>query len=116
MVRINHSILKGGVKMISAKIKNFDSPRSGRPVANQFIIEEIGGILGNFIKRETFQSYNSIIAIRTIWRDGQVIELDETYWDYSRTTGKYRNEFLGENTAETRKKIKKGEYKLADLN
>lgn len=29
---------------------------------------------------------------------------------------KYRNAFLGENTAETRKKIDSGEYKLVNLN
>ena len=44
------------------------------------------------------------------------IYLDEYYWDYSVTTGKYRNEFLGEGIAETRKKIASGEYILTDLN
>ena len=42
--------------------------------------------------------------------------LDEYYWDYSRTTGKYRNQFLGEYIDETRSKIKSGEYKLKNLN
>ena len=42
--------------------------------------------------------------------------MDKNTWDYSRTTGKYRNEFLGEGIAETRAKIKKGIYKLWDLN
>ncbi len=42
--------------------------------------------------------------------------LDAKYWDYSRTTGNYRNDFLDENIAETRKKIESGEYKLVDLN
>ena len=41
---------------------------------------------------------------------------DKDSWDYSVTTGKYRNQFLGENKAETLKKIKSGEYKLAKLN
>ena len=45
-----------------------------------------------------------------------IITLDETYWDYSKTTGKYRNQFLGETKAETEKKIKSGEYQLVDLN
>lgn len=104
------------------KIKNFTSPRTGRPVANQFIIEETGGIMGNFIKRETFQSYDSVIAQRTIWGENAIkggrvdIVLDEKYWDYSVTTGKYRNEFLGEGIAETRAKIASGEYKLENLN
>jgi hypothetical protein len=44
------------------------------------------------------------------------IRLDETYWDYSKTTGKYRNLFLGETKSETEKKIKSGEYILTNLN
>ncbi len=103
--------------MLISKVENMKSPNSGHPVANQFIITEHGnGALGNFGKRLTFQSYNSIIAIITYWPEETRIELDENYWDYSVTTGKYRNQFLGEGIAETRKKIKDGTYKLADLN
>ena len=60
-----------------------------------------------------FCNNNSIIA----WKDdvGFAV-LDKIYWDYSRTTGKYRNQFLGEDIETTRKKIKSGEYRLADLN
>jgi len=43
--------------------------------------------------------------------NGQVY-LNENYWDYSATTGKHRNQFLGEGIAETRKKIKSGEYQF----
>lgn len=81
------------------------SPRSHAPVANQFIIIEDDG--------KTFQSYSSIIAKK--FNDGRV-HLDKDYWDYSRTTSKYRSEFLGEGTAETRKKIASGEYVLINLN
>lgn len=112
--------------MRTPKIENMTSPRTGTKVANQFVITEEGhGALGNFIKRETFQSYDSIIAVRTVWpyeavknMGGKTVEivLDETYWNYSRTTSKYRSEFLGESTDETRRKIESGEYKLADLN
>ena len=77
---------------------------NGNTVKNQFIITD-----GN---RKTFQSYTSVIAIK---EDGNII-LDEHYWDYSKTTGVYRNQFLGEGIAETRIKIKSGEYKLANLN
>ena len=43
--------------------------------------------------------------------------LDEYYWDYSTTTGKYRNMFLGNwGINEAREKIKSGEYKLKNLN
>ena len=44
------------------------------------------------------------------------ITLDDYYWNYSRTTSKYRNMFLNETTEETKRKIKDGTYKLANLN
>lgn len=99
------------------KVYNMQSPRGGREVANQFIIWEEGrGANGNFIKREYFQSYNSVIAEKITWKDRIDITLDAQYWDYSTTTGKYRNQFLGESIGETRKKIASGEYKLGNLN
>ena len=49
-------------------------------------------------------------------RENGKITLDSIYWDYSRTTGKYRNMFLGENKAETQSKIDNGTYTLADIN
>ena len=61
-----------------------------------------------------FQSYNSIIAFQDA-KTGKVT-LDEKYWDYSTTTVRYRNQFLGEGINETRKKIKDGTYTLANLN
>ena len=79
------------------------SPR-GNEVPNQFQV-----IVGDLVY---FQSYNSVIACKSL----NGITLDRTYWNYSRTTGKYRNMFLGEGVAETLKKIKTGEYKLDDLN
>lgn len=88
------------------KIINFSSPRSGKAVANQFLIVD------NKNNIEIFQSYNSIIAKK---ENGKVF-LDDKYWEYSKTTSKYRNEFLGESTAETREKINSGEYILCDLN
>lgn len=98
------------------KIENMISA-NGNPVVNQFIITEEGrGALGNFIKRETFQSYNSIIAVVTTWPDEERVELDERFWNYSKTTGKYRNMFLGETKTETQKKIDQGIYKLTNLN
>ena len=89
---------------MTAKVRNMYSS-SGNPVANQFIIYTSEGTY--------FQSYKSIIAFRD---NKNKITLDDYYWDYSRTTGKYRNEFLGEYIADTRDKIESGEYKLADLN
>lgn len=93
------------------------SQKTGRGIANQFIITEEGrGALGNFIERKTFQSYDSTIAIITKWEGKTEVQLDENYWEYSRTTSKYRNEFLGEDTQTTKAKIKSGEYKLVNLN
>ena len=61
---------------------------------------------------EYFQSYDSVIAMRT----EKKIYLDEKYWDYSTTTGKYRNIFLNENKSLTLKKINANIYSLVDLN
>jgi hypothetical protein len=89
------------------KISNFES-KNGNKVPNQFIIHTSEFTL--------FQSYNSII-IKTTFEDGKrVVYLDEFYWDYSKTTGKYRNQFLGEDKKTTESKIKNNIYKLANLN
>ena len=88
------------------KVSSMTSPRTGNAVANQFRIEDGYGI-------EYFQSYNKIIA-RT-WK-GRCTVLDERYWNYSRTTSKYLNQFLGETSSEVRRKVKDGTYRLEDLN
>jgi len=86
------------------KVYNMESP-NGNKVANQFEIYTDEG--------KYFQSYRSIIAFKD--NKGQVF-LDDYYWDYSRTTSKYRNMFLNEGINDTREKIKSGEYKLKNLN
>ena len=60
-----------------------------------------------------FQSYESLIAMRN--NEGKVF-LDINFWDYSTTTGKYRNIFLNENKHLTQKKINANIYSLVDLN
>ena len=75
-------------------------------VKNQFLLSDDEG-------NRYFQSYDSIIVKKD--RDGH-ITLDERYWDYSKTTGKYRNLFLGEDKKETQRQIDNGTYKLANLN
>ena len=99
------------------KVQNMTNSR-GNKVKNQFIITTDHGIY--------FQSYNSTIALvsgpyapnRPVNErlPHQKIMLDEKYWDYSATTGRYRNQFLGETKAETQKKIDSGEYILTNLN
>jgi len=98
------------------KIKNITNS-SGNKVANQFIITDEGrGANGNFKERQVFQSYNSKIVERIEWDDRIDVKLDESTWDCSKTTGKYRNQFLGETKKETQAKIDSGEYILTDLN
>ena len=92
--------------MKTIKVEQMQSDRTYRPIANQFIIRTPKGVY--------FQSYNSIIAFKP--NDNRRIQLDSYYWDYSRTTGKYRNQFLNEGIAETRAKIKRKEYLLTNLN
>ena len=66
-------------------VQNMHSVRSGKPVANQFIIR---------INRLTiFQSYTSIIAV-TKWNMENIL-LDEKFHNYSVTTSKYLYQFLG---------------------
>ena len=85
------------------KVRSMVSP-NGHKVANQFEIDTEEGTY--------FQSYNTIIVAVV----NGVTYLDERSWDYSVTTGKYRNMFLGEKKADTLRKIKTGEYILKNLN
>ena len=65
------------------KVENISNVK-GRAVPNQHIIQTDKGIV--------FQSYSSIIAAKV----GGKVYLDENKWDYSTTTGRYRNVFLRE--------------------
>ena len=91
------------------KIYPITSPRSGKAVANQFEIHTDDGVY--------FQSYQSIIAFVPAVGDGtKKTQLDSKYWDYSVTTNKYRNQFLGLNSKEIKAKIDSGEFELVNLN
>ena len=110
----------------------FSSP-SEYPRVQQYYIESI------------FQSYQSLIAIKGFeliefdnkWHKVEetgvyclrddwdlwvvnykkpLIILDVNRWDYSTTTGRYRNIFLNENKKLTESKIKNNTYLLVDLN
>ena len=88
---------------MKTKVTQMRSP-NGNPVPNQFILYTDSGTY--------FQSYSSIIAKK----HNGTVTLDPDCWDYSRTTGKYRNIFLREDKSETQRKIKQGIYKLENLN
>lgn len=108
------------------RVRNMDSPRSGRPVANQFIVDTAEGTY--------FQSYDSVIAFvpkdreaafykfnKGSLQDHKLSDYPEVYldtvtWNYSVTTSKYRNEFLHETTKDTKQAIKNKRYFLIDLN
>lgn len=66
------------------KIENMTSERSGRAVANQFVITTD--------KEITFQSYESIVAIYN--NNTRVIKIYNDIATYSRTTTKYLKRFL----------------------
>ena len=84
------------------RVRNFIGKNGA--IKNQFVIENDGV--------EIFQSYNSAI----VKKDNGKIFLDASNWDYSKTTGKYRDMYLGETKRETESKIKSGEYILCNLN
>lgn len=79
--------------------------RSGREVANQFIITSEDG--------QVFQSYKSMVAFKT--RDGRIM-LDPIYWNFSKTTKRHLGNFLGEPASVINEKVKNGTYKLENLN
>jgi hypothetical protein len=83
-------------------VEQFDGKNGA--VKNQFIIQTDRGLV--------FQSYSSVIAAKI----GCKVYLDAKKWNYSVTTGKYRNQFLRETKKETENKIKTGQYILTDLN
>lgn len=74
------------------------SNRSGRAVANQFVISTDEGCY--------FQSYRTVIVFIPNSGPTQLA----ANWNCSVTTSRYRNQFLGESTKETEKKLKAGEY------
>jgi len=93
------------VKLSLASVENMLG-NNGKQVPNQFRIITDDGVY--------FQSYRSVIAYKE--RSSGKVYLDAEKWDYSQTTGKYRNDFLREKRADTERKIKSGEYTLTNLN
>lgn len=85
------------------KIQNIVN-NNGNAVPNQFIIND-----GD---RDIFQSYKTIIAIRS---DNAII-LDNDALNYSRTTSKYLYQFLGKDRKTILKLIENGTITLRNLN
>ena len=98
------NIINENINSRNIKVLNMMSSQ-GNKIPNQFVIATPEG---NY-----FQSYNSVIAF--INNEGRVF-LDKNKWDYSTTTGKYRNIFLGEKKDLTEKRINNNNYVLIDLN
>lgn len=82
------------------KVKQFNG------VKNQFVIMDKDG-------NEYFQSYDSMIAMKDFY--GRIY-LDPVYWNYSRTTSKHRNAFLGMTTKEIKEGIDSGFIIMENLN
>lgn len=87
------------------QVSNVSNKQGTGTVKNQFEINTPEGIY--------FQSYKTVIAFRSLLGE---VTLDVNAWNYSTTTSRYRNLFLGATTQEVKARIKSGEYKLADLN
>lgn len=89
---------------MSVRVSTFTTP-AGNVAAEQYIITTDD--------YRYFQSYQTIIA--RIHRMTGEVTLNTSY-NQSKTTGRYRNDFLGEGIAETRRKVEAGVYEVADLN
>lgn len=100
------------------KVSNMVSNK-GTTVPNQFIIESET----NDCYQRIFQSYTTTICkvVNEKCPDCEYeykkrILLDRDKWNYSATTAKYRNQFLGMTTKEIKKAIEAGTIELVDLN
>ena len=96
------------------KVSNMTS-HNGNKVANQFIIRN-QEIDEHRFCGDMFQSYETCIAFKGYGSIDGALYLDSNSWDYSKTTSKYRNQFTGLTTAQTKAGIKDGSIKLVDLN
>lgn len=67
----------------TVRINNMESPRTGKPVSNQFVVESS--------RYSFFQSYNRLIAVYD--KKERRVTLG-CYWDYSQTTLKYLHAWL----------------------
>lgn len=92
----------------NTKVEQLKNSRTGRPVANHFVIKPgINGV-------EFLQSYSTIVAMIN---DTGLCFCDRDFWDYSPTTVKYVTMFLGLDSAkDLRRAIKHELVQLTQLN
>lgn len=78
----------------------------GNKIPNQYVIK-----LNNC---NAFQSYETVIAIRNYdsFHKRWEVFLNKEYYNYSKTTSKYRNKYLGLKTKQIEQKIKSKEFIL----
>ena len=80
------------------------SNRTGRDIANQFIIEDGGKVY--------FQSYKTIVAMKQAGK----VTIDTNAENYSRTTSKYLYQFLNTDRKSLLQDIKEGTIIRENLN
>lgn len=83
------------------RVRNLSSPRTYRPVANQYDLIHENGV--------AFQSYGSLVAVHM---NGALFLTN--YHDYSVTTSKYATEWTGLSTKERRAGLKDGSIVLIE--
>ena len=93
---------------MKVKVRNLRS-ENGNHVPNQFVIEAGDGVY--------FQSYETVIAKMPRRGKDTRVQLDKDSWDYSRTTTKYLNQFLGTSgKKDIEERIATKRYRLVSLN
>ena len=115
-------------------VMNFFSPKSEYKRVQQYYISSIFQSYKSMIAIKGYEmrpfnpdidkdlNLNDIYCLRDDWDEWVVhynkplVILDNLRWDFSTTTGKYRNIFLNEKKDLTQKRIKSNLYLLANLN
>tara|TARA_R110002020_G_scaffold93154_7_gene224861 strand:+ start:310 stop:609 length:300 start_codon:yes stop_codon:yes gene_type:complete len=97
------------IEKIKSKSHGFRNPHTNKIVNNHHVIN-----LWNDKKEilTRFYSYGTCI-IQVI---NSEVKLDSHYYNYSRTTSKYRNMYLQLDSKQIAEKIASGEIELANLN
>jgi len=97
------------IENIKSKSHGFVNPNTNKMVNNHHVIS-LENDKGESLTR--FYSYGACV-VQLI---DSKIELDKYFYNYSRTTSKYRNMFLDLDSKQITKKIASGEIELANLN